>query len=198
LRELAAKGISWIVDPIDGTANFVSAMPLSVVSIGILQDGIPVYGIVYDPARDELFCARKGKGAFLNGVPIRVSPQDTLGHAMIGTGFPHDRRENWLNYRDSHTSLLTRTGKVRMLGATALEMCWVASGRLDAFIEHGPKAWDVAGAGIIVEEAGGSISSFAEDADRPYSVFARSILASNGALHQPLTDLLRENSTSAN
>ncbi len=189
LNELAASGITWVVDPIDGTANFVSGSPLSVVSIGILKDGEPALGFVYDPARDEMFFAEKGKGAFLNDSPIQVSENSAIENAFVATGFPHDRRKNFQNYRNSHEALLSTVGKVRMLGATALEMAWVACGRFDGFVEHGPKSWDVAGAAILITEAGGQVSDFTKPRDASYSVFANSVLASNGRIHSELFTL---------
>ncbi len=186
LADLSEKGLCWIVDPIDGTANFVSGAPLSVVSVGVLQDGELLFGMVYDPARDELFSATRDKGAYLNGVKIHVSPQDDPTRAVVATGFAHDRMNNWEKYKPAHESLLTSVGKVRMLGSTALEMCLVACGRLDGFVQQGPKSWDVAGSTIIVTEAGGRVGSIPEPVDDPYSIFSQSVIASNGKLHARL------------
>lgn len=191
LENLAKSGTCWIVDPIDGTANFVSGAPLSVVSIGVLHDGEPLLGFVYDPARDEMFSAEKGKGAFLNGKRIHVSATNSIDTAFIATGFPHDRRENFPSYRGAHEALLSNVGKVRMLGATALEMAWVACGRFDGFVEYSPKSWDVAGAAILITEAGGQISDFTKPYDTEYTVFGHSVLASNGKLHPSLFKLTK-------
>jgi myo-inositol-1(or 4)-monophosphatase len=179
LDELGAKGVCWVVDPIDGTANFVNSIPLSVVSIGVLAQGRQVYGIVYDPARDELFHAEAGYGAYLNDKKISVSSKSELAESVIGTGFPHDRVERWDRYREVHEALMLTAGKVRMLGATALELCWLACGRLDGFLEYHPQPWDVAGATIIAREAGACVESFVDKPGADYSVFSKSVIAAN-------------------
>ena len=192
LRELGSSGICWVVDPIDGTANFVSGMPLSVVSIGVLSDGDLRFGMVYDPGHDELFHAVAGQGAFLNGSPIAASDRTDLAAATVSSGFPHDRVENLERYRYAHEALLRHAGKVRQLGATALELCWVACGRLDAFHEYHPKPWDVAAGSIIASEAGAELACVVSPPEQPYSVFSDSVLAANPDLMKILLPLARE------
>ncbi|MCB0322797.1 MAG: inositol monophosphatase [Bdellovibrionales bacterium] len=181
LAEIASNGVCWIVDPIDGTANFVNQVPHSSISIAVTVDGDPVFGLVYHPYLDELFVAQKGRGAELNGASIRVGAKQKLAEAVMATGFPHDRAEGWPRYKHLHEALLTSSRKLRMLGSTAAELCWVACGRLDGFAEYHIKAWDVAAGVLIVREAGGAVASFLER-DAPYSIFARSILAANNEL----------------
>jgi myo-inositol-1(or 4)-monophosphatase len=190
LAEIAAKGVSWIVDPIDGTTNFVNRIPHSVVSIGVLEDGVRTFGLVYDPYRDELFTARKGQGAFLNGKAISVSSKDKIIDAVVGSAFPHDNGDNWDYYRFVLDALIRDTRKVRILGAAALEQCWVACGRLDAFVEYSLKSWDVAAASLIIEEAGGVVREFMDNRDADFNVFSDSFYAAAAGIDAELYALV--------
>ena len=175
LRELASTGTWWIVDPLDGTSNFVNHIPHCAVSVGLLVEGVRTFGLVYDPAREELFTAVKGQAAECNGVPIHVSSKTRLIDAVVGTGFPHDNQDRWELYKHVHDAAVRKFRKVRVLGSAALEQCWVACGRLDGFLEYGIKAWDMAAGSLIVEEAGGNVGCFVQRSS-PFSIFGESIV----------------------
>ncbi len=172
----------WVVDPLDGTTNFAHGLPTFAVSIALEASGIPVIGVVYDPMRDELFTARRGQGAFLNGVPIRVSNTDALISSILVTGFSYDfarrahQAEIWRDF-------LTRVQAIRQTGSAALNLCYIAAGRLDGYWERGIQPWDVAAGALMVVEAGGTVSDLAGGV---YRSDDREILASNGSLHDQL------------
>jgi len=156
----------WIIDPLDGTTNYLHGFPAFAVSIGVRVDGHMAHGVVYDPLRQELFTASRGAGAQLDEHKIRVSGQRELARALIGTGFPFRQTDTDFGpYLDMLGKVLTNTSGVRRPGAAALDLCYVAAGRLDAFWETGLAPWDVAAGSLIVREAGGIVSSLdgAED-----------------------------------
>jgi myo-inositol-1(or 4)-monophosphatase len=177
----------WIIDPLDGTVNFAHGFPLFCVSIAFEAAGAVEYGVVYDPLREELFEANRGGGARLNGRPLKVSRVARLEGALVATGFPYD-------IRDRLPETLARLGRVmavsqglRRAGSAALDLCYLAAGRLDGFFEENLKPWDTAAGILLVAEAGGTVSIFSGS---PYSLSAKSILASNGLLHQDLVAFL--------
>ena len=177
----------WIIDPLDGTVNFAHGYPAFCVSIACEAAGGLQYGVIYDPLRDELFEARKGQGAWLNGRPIRVSTTDRLERALVATGFPYDIRERL-------PETLARMGRImgvvqglRRGGSAALDMSYVACGRFEGFYEENLKPWDTAAGLLLIEEAGGRISTF-EGGD--YDIYSPNILASNGVLHDNLLALV--------
>ena len=170
----------WILDPIDGTTNFAHGIALFCVSIALEIDGELSVGVVYDPIGDELFTAERGGGARLNGVPLRVSTCETLIDSLLVTGFPYSVEERARQVL-VFGALLERTRGVRRLGSAALDLCYVAAGRFDAFWEEHLHAWDIAAGALIVAEAGGRVTNYA---DGPLDVFAGEILASNGPLHE--------------
>jgi myo-inositol-1(or 4)-monophosphatase len=172
----------WIVDPIDGTTNFAHGIALFCVSIALEIDGQLAVAAVFDPIGDELFTAERGAGARLNGVPLRVSSRDTLIDALLVTGFPYSV-EKRARQVQVFGALLQRTRGVRRLGSAALDLCYVAAGRFDAFWEEHLHAWDIAAGALIVAEAGGRVTNYA---DQPLDVFGGEILASNGPLHEPV------------
>lgn len=181
----AARGapFRWIVDPLDGTTNFAHGLPFFCVSIGLEVDGERALGVIHDPLRDECFAARRGGGATLNGAPIRVTGADALSRALAATGFPydvHERPEETLRW---FAPLLPRLRGVRRLGSAALDLAYVAGGRLDLFWEAKLHAWDVAAGILLVEEAGGRVTDFA---GAPVAPDPASIAASNGRLHDEL------------
>ncbi len=149
----------WIIDPVDGTTNYSRNIPLFSVSIGVVQAGKPIVGVIYDPMRDELFWGTKGRGAFLNGQSIHVSGIDSLGDAIIGHDWsrPPAMRDVIL---DKLTQLIHQTRSIRCVGSAAIALGWVASGRLDAYFNPKLSAWDVAAGQLILEEAGGKMSGF--------------------------------------
>jgi len=177
----------WIVDPIDGTTNFVHGLPGSVVSIAVASKGELTLGVVYDPSRDELFVARQGGGAYLNGERISVSGELTLCEALVATGTPGTTREA----RESNLRCVTRVGpvarSVRILGAAALHLAYVAAGRLSGFWELDLRPWDVAAGVLLVREAGGQVT---DTAGTPYTLEVRNLLATNGAIHSELAEVL--------
>jgi myo-inositol-1(or 4)-monophosphatase len=149
----------WIIDPLDGTTNYLHGFPVFCVSVAVRIKGRVEHGVVYDPMRQELFTASRGEGAQLDGRRIRVSGQAQLEHALIGTGFPFRSPEHPLGaYLEMLEKVLLNTAGVRRPGAAALDLCYVAAGRLDAFWETGLKAWDLAAGGLIIREAGGIVS----------------------------------------
>ena len=178
----------WIIDPLDGTVNFAHGYPAFCVSIALEAAGRLAYGVIYDPLREELFEARRGQGASLNGQPIKVSTVDRLERALVATGFPYDIRERL-------PETLARLGRImgiaqglRRGGSAALDMCYVACGRFDGFYEENLKPWDTAAGLLLIEEAGGRITNFAGG---EYDIYSPNILASNGLLHSKLSDGLK-------
>jgi myo-inositol-1(or 4)-monophosphatase len=172
----------WLVDPLDGTTNFAHGYPHFAVAIALERAGRVVLGVVYDPMRDELFVAERGGGASLNGVPLRVTEEDDLIRSLLATGFTYDlsrRAENdalWDAFNN-------RVQGVRRDGSAALNLAYVASGRLDGFWERPLGPWDIAAGALLVEEAGGRVSGYDGG---PFSPYAREVVASNGPLHPAL------------
>ncbi len=176
----------WYVDPLDGTTNFAHGYPVFCVSMALehrsAEGARRVAGVVYDPTRDELFTAEFGKGAQLNGEPIRVSSASQLKECLVATGFPSHKRHKNPNIFFYHQITL-RTHGVRRAGSAALDLCNVACGRFDGFWEFNLNPWDTAAGTLIVEEAGGKVSSFDGTA---FQLNSRETLASNGAVHEAL------------
>jgi myo-inositol-1(or 4)-monophosphatase len=177
----------WIIDPLDGTVNFAHGYPAFCVSIAFEADGAIEYGVVYDPLRDELFEAGKGRGATLNGRPIRVSRTEKLERALIATGFPYDIRKRIPETLGRIGRMLAHTQGVRRGGSAALDMSYVACGRLDGFYEENLKPWDTAAGLLIITEAGGKITTF--DGGE-YNIYAPNIAASNRVLHEKILTYL--------
>ena len=175
----------WYVDPLDGTTNFAHSFPMFCVSLGLEHKGQRIAGVVYDPTRDELFAAEKGSGAFLNGEPIRVSKIAKLKESLVATGFPSQKRHKNPNIHFYHQITLLTHG-IRRAGSAALDLCYVAAGRLEGFWEFNLNPWDTAAGVLMVEEAGGRVSGFDGS---PFKINSNETLASNGSIHQ---QLLRE------
>jgi len=150
------SGVRWIIDPLDGTTNYLYGLPVFAVSIAIEVDGEVVAGVVADPSHRETFAAMKGGGATCNGKPIRVRDVDTLAHALVGTGFSYDPARR-ARQGAVVAQLLPQARDVRRSGAAAVDLCWVACGRLDAFYEKGLQPWDLAAGGLIAAEAGATV-----------------------------------------
>ena len=175
----------WYVDPLDGTTNFAHGYPVFCVSIALEHRAVEatrIAGVVYDPTRDELFTAEQGRGAQLNGKPIRVSKAAHLKECLLATGFPSHKRHKNPNIHFYHQITL-RTHGVRRAGSAALDLCNVASGRFDGFWEFNLNPWDTAAGVLIVEEAGGKVSRFDGS---PFEIDSRETLASNGVVHDAL------------
>ena len=176
----------WIVDPIDGTTNYAQGFPFFCVSIGLEIDGVIELGVVFDSNRDELFTATRGGGAFLNGVPLAVTQKTELINCVLGTGFAYNEgtiHENIEVFGRVHAGVRS----IRRPGAAALDLCYVACGRLDGFWEMKLKPWDVAAGWLIVREAGGTVTG---GGGEPYALGSPVVVASNGHIHMKLIDLL--------
>jgi myo-inositol-1(or 4)-monophosphatase len=179
----------WIIDPLDGTTNYVHGFPFFCVSIGLECNGAVILGVVYDPFRNDLFYASKGSGAFLNGQPIRVSKENELRRSLLITGFPYDFRENPGQIFSHFFQLSQASQGVRRTGSAALDLCYLAAGYFDGFWELNLSPWDVAAGSLIVEEAGGRVSGFNGEA---LSIYSKNILASNGQIHSQMADILQK------
>ncbi|MGB3408432.1 MAG: inositol monophosphatase family protein [Jannaschia sp.] len=180
-RDSRADGLRWIVDPLDGTTNFLRGLPHWAVSIALFQGDEPLAAVIHDPAKGEMFCAERGQGAFLNGRAIRVSQAVPLGAALLASGVPAGGRTTYLSHcLDDLEHLMPQTAGLRRWGAAALDLAYVAAGRFDAYWERNLGPWDIAAGMLIVQEAGGQFTRLW--ADRPV-LSSGSFLASNGALH---------------
>ncbi len=196
-RERMEQEFRWYVDPLDGTTNFAHGFPQFCVSMGLEQrsadlkadeDGKLLAGVIYDPMRDELFEAERGMGATVNGKPIRVSKIASLAEALVATGFPSRKRHQSPNIHFYHEFTLRSHG-VRRAGSAALDLAYVASGRLEGFWEFNLNPWDTAAGILLVEEAGGRLSDFA---GRPVQLNSRQVLGSNGLIHDELVGLFED------
>lgn len=172
----------WYVDPLDGTTNFAHGFPVFCVSLALEYKGQLIAGVVYDPTRNELFAAEKGSGAFLNQRRIHVSQITKLAESLVATGFPSNKRHKNPNIHFYHQITL-RTHGVRRAGSAALDLCYVACGRLEAFWEFNLNPWDTAAGVLLVEESGGLVTNFAGGV---FNIDSRETLASNGAVHEAL------------
>jgi len=178
----------WIVDPLDGTLNFLHGLPHFAISIALERDGEPVAGVVYDPVKDELFWAERGAGCYLNDRRLRVSGRRDLGQAVIATGIPNSGRPDHPPYLAMLGAVMAQTAGIRRFGAAALDLAYVAAGRYDGFFEVGLSPWDIAAGIVLVREAGGYVS---EIAGGHHMLESGSVLAGNDHLHMPLGALLR-------
>ncbi|MGO9481537.1 MAG: inositol monophosphatase family protein [Candidatus Kryptoniota bacterium] len=180
----------WIIDPLDGTTNYTHSYPVYCVSIGLEYKGEPVAGVVYDPNFDELFSAEKGSGAFMNGKKLDVTSTGTLERALLATGFPYDIKNNPFNCIQHFNEFLTAAQAIRRLGSAALDICYVAAGRMDGFWEVNLHPWDTAAAVLITTEAGGKVSDFTGG---KYNIYQKNILLSNGSIHEQMIEVLKRN-----
>ncbi len=177
----------WIIDPLDGTTNFTHHLGLFTISIAFaLNDDIAV-GVVLNPVSGELFTAVKGKGATLNGKPIKVSGVEKISESLLVTGFPYNHKEIFKALMARFASCLKASQGVRRLGSAALDLCFVACGRFDGFWEQNLKPWDTAAGVLIAKEAGAVITDFS---NRPFNIYEKEILATNGKIHKEMISLL--------
>lgn len=181
------KNYLWVVDPLDGTTNYTHQFPFVCISIALWLDGVGHVGVVYNPILNEFFHAVRGKGAELNQKKIKVSEVKELNKSLLASGFPYDRRENSDNNYREFCHLTQITQGVRRAGSAALDLAYVAAGRLDGYWERGIKPWDIGAGIILVEEAGGRVSNYE---NRPIEIFSDKILASNGFLHTSISQEL--------
>jgi myo-inositol-1(or 4)-monophosphatase len=179
----AGDEYEWFIDPLDGTTNFAHGFPLFAVSIALAHRGQLIVGVVYDPLRDELYAAAAGQGTTGNGRRLGVSAVPTLGEALLVTGFPYDVRTNPVNNLADFAHMQLRSHGVRRPGSAALDLAWLAAGRVDGYWEYRMKPWDVAAGALLVREAGGRVTTFSGDDD---FLNQPTIAASNGHLHAEL------------
>ncbi len=178
----------WIIDPLDGTTNFIHGLPQYAISIALMHRGQITQAVVYDPTRDELFTASRGAGAFLNDRRIRVSRRQKLEESLIGTGFPYRNIEHIDEYLAIFRRLSERAAGIRRPGAAALDLAYVACGRFDAFFEMGLSAWDVAAGSLLISEAGGLIGDFSGEPDY---LFSQRVVAGSPKVFGAMIALLR-------
>ncbi|WP_209329826.1 inositol monophosphatase family protein [Lunatimonas salinarum] len=170
----------WIVDPLDGTTNFVHGIPSYAVSIALAKDGVVMLGVVYEVGRDECFTAYRGGGAFCNGRPIRVSEVDALSKSLIATGFPYYLGNRLEAHFDLLKDLVLTSHGLRRIGSAAVDLCYVACGRVEAYFEYNLQSYDIAAGTLVLEEAGGKVSNFQGG---PVFLFAGEVVGSNGRVH---------------
>lgn len=185
------KGSSWkwIIDPIDGTTNYIHQYPCFCVSIGLEVEGEVRLGVVYNPLLDELFSGQRGEGACLNGKRITVSRRGELEGSFLCTGFPYDVRERSDFYLQYFRAFITRSFALRRPGSAVLDLCYLAAGRFDGFWEMKLHPWDVAAASLLVAEAGGKITDFK---GKPFSIYSEELLASNGLIHDAMLRVIKD------
>jgi myo-inositol-1(or 4)-monophosphatase len=181
-------GPCWVFDPIDGTTNFAHGLPIFCASLALEIDGEAQIAAVYDPTRKELFTAERGGGAFLNGAPLRVSPTECLVDAVLVTGFPYDVHSRVDEIVGLFAAFVGQARAVRRLGSAAIDLCYVAAGRLDGFWESDLKPWDIAGGALIVTEAGGRVTGTDGSA---FTSRGGHVLATNGLLHDAMLGVIR-------
>jgi myo-inositol-1(or 4)-monophosphatase len=178
----------WIIDPLDGTTNFIHGFPVFSVSIAVMHNGQLEHGVVYDPLRQEIFSASRGQGAQLDGRKIRVSRRPSMQHSLIATGFPYRENKRYLDqYLEMLKAIISVSAGIRRPGSAALDLCYVASGRVDGFWELGLNIWDIAAGAIIIKEAGGRISDF--DGSDGY-LQSGNIVAGNPKIYAAMSKLL--------
>ncbi len=187
LGDQTANPYLWAIDPLDGTTNYAHGYPIACVSVGLMIEGIPQVGAIYNPFRQELFRGAKGLGATLNRRPIRVSQTTSLEKSLLVSGFAYDRRETLDNNYAEFCHLTHLTQGVRRSGSAALDLADVACGRLEGYWERGIKAWDIVAGVVILEEAGGVVTSYD---NHSLDIQSGRILATNGLIHQELSQSL--------
>ncbi|TFE26909.1 inositol monophosphatase family protein [Cohnella luojiensis] len=188
LQEMSESEYLWIVDPIDGTTNYVHGFPFYSVSIALAHQGKVIVGVVYDPSRDELFVAERGKGAYVHGRRMQVAKENALNKSLLATGFPADQHVALPANMKSIQALAPKVRNLRVAGSAALHLAYVAAGRLSGFWEYNLSAWDIAAGSLLVEEAGGRMSDVA---GQPFHLGVRNVVASNGLVHDELIEELR-------
>lgn len=178
----------WVVDPLDGTTNFLHGIPLFAVSVGLVRNGVPFAGVIFNPVTDELYAAEKGQGAYFNDRRLRVAGRRKLAECVVGCGLPHLGRGNHSRFNRELAAVQTQVAGLRRTGAAAIDLAWVASGRFDAFWERDLSPWDMAAGIILIREAGGFVS----DLDGADKVLEKGdVIAGNEDMHRDLLALLR-------
>jgi myo-inositol-1(or 4)-monophosphatase len=187
--ERNATGLNWVIDPLDGTTNFVHGMPVWCTSIGLCDGTTPILGVIFDPNTNECFSAYAGGGAKLNGQQIHVSKIETLQQSLLATGFPYDDFGREEEYIKLFRQLMRGTRGLRRLGSAALDMAWTACGRLEGFYEYGLNPWDVAAGAIIVQESGGIVTEF--NGGNNY-IFGEDLVCTNGVIHAEMLEVIQK------
>jgi myo-inositol-1(or 4)-monophosphatase len=188
-REGTDRTHCWIVDPLDGTLNFLHSIPHFAISIALEREGMIVAGVIYNPANDELFTAERGKGAFLNDRRLRVAARKQLAHSVIACSLPHPSRGDILLSRNEHAAVQGKVAGLRRFGAAALDLAWVAAGRFDGYWERSLSPWDMAAGIALVREAGGFVTDLE---GRDVTLASAGILAANEPIHRELLRVLSE------
>jgi myo-inositol-1(or 4)-monophosphatase len=186
--QLQRKELNWIVDPLDGTTNFIHGLPIYSISIALMEGEEVILGVIYEAGQKECFYTWKNKPAFLNGKEIRVSPTATLNASLFATGFPYYDYSRLDRYMDFFRFMMQHSRGVRRLGSAAADLAWVACGRFDGFYEYGLSPWDVAAGTILVTHAGGTVCDFKSGND---FLFGKEIIATNGILHAEFMEQFR-------
>jgi myo-inositol-1(or 4)-monophosphatase len=174
------KEYMWVIDPLDGTTNFIHQLPIYSISIALLHNNIPIIGVVFEPNRHELFYAWKDGGAYLNGHKITVKQNNELSKSLLATGFPYYDFDLMQRYLNTLQAFLRTTRGMRRMGSAAVDLAYVACGRFDGFFEYGLSPWDVAGGIVLVREAGGKISTFSGTDD---AIFGKEIVAASSQIY---------------
>lgn len=188
--EQSKTGLRWVIDPLDGTTNFLHKLPLFSISIALAKDEDILLGVVHDPSRNECFYAWKDGGAYMNGEPIETSKIDTLNESLIATGFPYSLRGKADNYFSLIRHFVETTHGVRRLGSAAIDMCYVACGRFEAYFEFNLKPWDVAAGIIIVREAGGVVTNYSGGPEGCHA--AEEICATGNGIHTAMIETFKK------
>lgn len=187
-EEVEKSEFLWIVDPLDGTTNYLHGLPVFSISVALLKDGEPIVGVVDCPVLNETFSAVKGGGAFLNGAPITVAKNNNLTDTLIATGFPYYKFDRMEGYLDVLAELMQKTHGLRRMGSAAIDLAYTAAGRFDGFFEMNLSPWDVAAGVLLVREAGGSVTDFNGSPD---VIFNKEILASSEQIYPQFFDCVR-------
>jgi myo-inositol-1(or 4)-monophosphatase len=188
IRQGDDKSHTWIVDPLDGTTNFLHGIPQFAISIALQREGTVIAGVIYNPANDELYIAERGKGAFLNDQRLRVAGRRTLNECVVACGLPHIGRGDHALSRQEMTEIQNRVAGLRRFGAASLDMAFVAAGRLDGYWERNLQSWDMAAGQIMVREAGGVVSGIAGNDD---PLITRNVICGNEFIHAELVKILK-------
>lgn len=177
----------WVIDPLDGTTNFLHSLPVFSVSVGLMQNKELVMGVVYEVNQDEMFWAIRGQGAYCNGERIKVSPIDKVAQSLIATGFPYHDFGKMQSYLGIMDHFMRKSHGLRRMGSAAVDLVYTAIGRFEGFFEYNLKPWDVAGGIIIVQEAGGKVTDFTGGNDY---LSGRELIATNGKVHQEVQEII--------
>jgi myo-inositol-1(or 4)-monophosphatase len=184
-----SSSYKWIIDPLDGTTNYIHGFPFYSVSIGIEFEGKLLIGVVFEPVRNNIYYAERGKGAYMNGQPLRVSKVESLAEALLVTGFSYQLDKGDVSNFGLFNQFSHAAQAVRRTGSAALDLCYLAAGYFDGYWEMYLAPWDTAAGSLIVEEAGGKITGFNGE---PFSIYSKAILASNGSLHPSMLEVLQK------